>query len=224
MALRTLHPCRFQFEDHEFRRVGNVVDGGTSLAGISDSIETTGGGYRQLILGNGEVDGIDDRATANAWLGLCEYLTAGRAVDVLICNRLFQPNQLGVHRHDLGVLTDGSEYTTSPSYSVAANVALRATLLRIVTDKYALPIEPGNLFAINHPSWGWRTYRIATADPDGTITFGTPLREAVAAGTLLDFENPRCRMYAPEPPTAPTNLGRTIACALTLVEDMRSPA
>jgi hypothetical protein len=220
MPLLTLHACRFGFKDKALDRIGNSVDGGTSLSGFTDQIETTGGGYWQLTLSNGSTR---EAGTGADWRGLAEYLTGYRSVDVLICDRLFQPNPVGVHRHDLGVLTDGSEYAAASPYTASAGAVLRATTLKIASSIYGRPIRPGNLFSINHPTWGWRTYRIATAAADGTVTFGPPLREAIPAGTALDFDNPRCRMYAPQPIAAPVNLGRFISCALTLVEDMRPP-
>jgi hypothetical protein len=47
MALRVLHLCQFHFEDQDVRVVGSEVDGGTSLSGITDIVETDGGGYWQ---------------------------------------------------------------------------------------------------------------------------------------------------------------------------------
>jgi hypothetical protein len=221
--LRTLHLCQFNFLDKDFRRVGNVVDGGTSLSGFNDKIETDGGGYWQLDCTNGKTL---DRQQGLAWRAITEALDGGAtAVNVYICERLFQPvGALTTVPHSDGApFSDGSEYVSSGAdYTATADAALRATSITIdgISEK---PLIGGELFSIQHPNWGWRAYRIIGIDGD-TITFRPPLREAIEAGTPLEFDSPRCQMRLAAATSNPTNIGKYTSCSISLVEDMRKPA
>ena len=56
-------------------------------------------------------------------------------------------------------------------------------------------IEPGQIFGINHATKGPRWYQIQTYDYDTfAVTFIPPLREAVADGDVITFDQPACRM------------------------------
>lgn len=79
---------------------------------------------------------------------------------------------------------------------------LRATSLDI-TMNYAGELMGGESFSIEHPTMDWRLYEIATIDmtsnTTATITFNPPLREAIEAGTRLEFDRPRCKMRLANP-------------------------
>lgn len=224
MALPVFHPCAFDFQDIDLRRVGNVTSGGTSLSGIDDPIETDGGGFWRLDLTNGETL---SRKGGLAWRALTEGMDNGStAVIVLLCSeRLFQPvgDVVTVDHSDGTPFDDDTPYTSSGAdYTAAADAALRATTMTIAGAS-ELPLIGGELFSIEHPSWGWRIYRIIRIDDD-LITFRPPLREAVAAETVLEFDTPRCQMRMASIASNPTNMGRFTACSLSMVEDMRKPA
>ena len=72
--------------------------------------------------------------------------------------------------------------------------ALRATSMTfavVTADR----IEPGQIFGINHATKGPRWYQIQTYDYDTfAVTFIPPLREAVADGDVITFDQPACRM------------------------------
>ena len=222
MATRTFHPCAFNFRTTNIRRVGNVTDGGTALSGVGTQIETDGGGYLQVDFSNGFTR---DKATGNAWRALSDA-DAGEALIVLLCaERLFQP--VGalqrVPHSDSTPFGDGTLYDSpGDSYTAAAAAALRATSLQI-SGASQLGLIGGELFSINHPTWGWRAYRVRGID-GSTIYFRSPLREAVAAGTPLDFDTPRCQMRFASAVSNETDSGRFTNCAVSFVEDMRKPS
>ena len=223
MALRTFHPCAFNFRTTDIRRTGNVIDGGTSLSGFRDDIETTGGGFLQADFTNGFTR---DKATGNAWRALTD-MDGGEAVVVLLCSeRLFQPvaSFARVPHSDATPFSDGSLYDSGSSgtYAVAAYAVERATSLTLGVGQAANLIG-GELFSIQHPAWGWRAYRIRSVIGD-TITFRTPLREAVAAGTALEFDRPRCQMRKIGSTSNPTEFGKFGSCGISFGEDMRPPA
>ncbi|RUM99038.1 hypothetical protein EET67_05210 [Pseudaminobacter arsenicus] len=69
------------------------------------------------------------------------------------------------------------------------SMALRA-VSGTVSVNYAGTIEPGQHFSV-----GERLYRVRSFNADtGAITFRPPLREAVPAGTNLEFDDPVVRM------------------------------
>jgi hypothetical protein len=220
--MRTLHPCQFNFQDQDIRRVGSTVDGGTSLSGIRDDIETTGGGYWMAEFTNGRTR---TREAGLAWRAITDGLDGGAAaINLLFCERLFQP--IGpaalVPHDDETPFSDDSEYQSGGAEYTAAAAALRATGLTIAGVS-ELPLIGGERFTIAHPNWGCRAYSIIGIDGD-QITIRPPLREAVADGTPLDFDDVRCQMRLAQATGNPTNMGRYTSCNLTLIEDMRKPA
>lgn len=217
--MRTLHPCQFNFQDQDIRRVGSTADGGTSLSGIKDDIETSGGGYWMAEFTNGRTR---TREQGLAWRALADSLDGGAAgIIILFCERLFAPVNDTVRApledHDRAALPSSS----GASYTATA-AALRATTLTIAGDSEKALLG-GEVFGIEHPNWGWRAYRIIEID-GAEITIRPPLREAIGAATVLDFDNPRCQMRLAQPVSNSTSQGRYISCTLALVEDMRKPA
>jgi hypothetical protein len=221
MPARTFHPCAYNFRTTNIRRVGNVSDGGTSLSGVSEEIEADGGGFLQADFGDGFTL---DKTTGNAWRALSDA-DAGEAYVVLLCaERLFQPvGALATVRHsDATPFSDITPYTSSGAdYTTTANAPLRAISLQI-SGAAELPLIGGELFSIEHPTWGWRAYRVRSIDGD-TISFRPPLREAVIAGTELEFDTPRCQMRFVGVVGNETEIGRYTSCAVSFAEDMRQP-
>ncbi|WP_035675108.1 hypothetical protein [Bradyrhizobium liaoningense] len=109
------------------------------------------------------------------------------------------PHKVGIDvpHDDDALFSDGDGYYQSIIDIVCGPAALRATSLYIAVN-YAGELMGGEAFSINHPNLGWRMYEISTvemSDTDsGYITFNPPLREAVEAGTALEFDRPRCLM------------------------------
>ena len=69
-----------------------------------------------------------------------------------------------------------------------AAAPLRATTLRIGVSQ-GRPIRPGMFFSV-----GVRLYTVIAKPAEDTFTIRPPLREPVAAGASVNFENPVCRM------------------------------
>lgn len=220
--MRTLHLCQFGFNKTNIRRVGHVIDGGTSISGITDQTEADGGGYLQADFSEGMAR---DKAAGNSWRVISDA-DAGDAFIVLLCaERRFQPvGAIATVAHsDDTTFDDDTLYTSGDAdYSTTADAALRATTLAI-TGISGSPLIGGELFSIEHANWGWRAYRVRSVDGD-TITFRPPLREAVPTGTALEFDTPRCQMQITGSVDNPTENGRFTSCAVSFVEDMRPPA
>lgn len=225
MALRTFHPCSFNFGSTNIRRVGNVIDGGTSLSGLNDLIEADGGGYIAADFTNGFTR---DASDGKAWRAQTDAMDSGATpVVVLLCaEKNFQPVNgrpaTSPHEWNKPIADDAPD--KGAAYTASANAALRATTLAI-TGNSERPITGGELFSINHLTWGWRAYRI---DPDGlkedgTIGFRPPLREAVTAATPLEFDTPRCVMRLAQKTDNPTDNGTLTTCSISFVEHMRKP-
>jgi hypothetical protein len=220
--VRTLHLCQFGFRTTNIRRVGHVLDGGTALSGIIDQVEPDGGGYLQADFSNGTAR---TKVAGNAWRVISDA-DAGEAFIVLLCaERRFQP--VGAvatvtHSDDTPFDDDTPYESGSADYETTVDAALRATTLQI-SGTSTTPLIGGELFSIQHANWGWRAYRVRSIDGD-TITFRPPLREAVAAGTALEFDTPRCQMMLTGA-TADntTDMGRFTSCAASFTEDMRPP-
>jgi hypothetical protein len=218
----TLHPCAFNFTDQDVRRVGSVTDGGASLSGINDPIESDGGGYWRADFTNGTAR---TREQGLAWRAITEGLDNGAtAINVLICERLFQPvNAFVTVTHSDGTpFSDDSEYASSGADYTAASAALRATTLTIAGDSEQALLG-GELFSIQHATWGWRLYRVIKINGNA-ITIRPPLREAIDDATPLEFDRPRCQMRLAQVTSNPTSQGRYTSCSLSFVEDMRKPA
>lgn len=220
--MRTLHLCQFGFNKTDIRRVGHVIDGGTAISGITDQTEADGGGYLQADFTEGMTR---NKAAGNSWRVISDA-DAGDAFVVLLCaERRFQPvGAISTVTHsDDTPFDDDTPYVSSDAdYSTTADAALRATSMTI-TGTSASPLIGGELFSIQHEHWGWRAYRVRSVDGD-TITFRPPLREAVPAGTALEFDVPRCQMQISGATSNSTENGRFTACAVSFVEDMRPPA
>jgi hypothetical protein len=82
------------------------------------------------------------------------------------------------------------------------SAALRTTTLQVAFVD-AAPLLGGEPFSILHPVRGKRLYGIhsvgETVGGVTEITIRPPLREAIAAGTELDFDNPGCVMRLANP-------------------------
>lgn len=199
-----------------------MLDGGTALSGITDTVEPDGGGYLQADFSNGTAR---TKMAGNAWRVISDA-DAGEAFIVLLCaERRFQPVDAMAevtHSDDTPFDDDTLYESGSADYETTAGAALRATSLSI-SGTSTTPLIGGELFSIQHATWGWRAYRVRSIDGD-TITFRPPLREAIDAGTALEFDTPRCQMMLTGSADNTTDSGRFTSCAASFVEDMRPPA
>ncbi|WP_024900317.1 hypothetical protein [Brucella rhizosphaerae] len=98
-----------------------------------------------------------------------------------------------VPHSDTSPFSDGGLYRSRAiDIRLTSNIPLRGTTVNIAIVA-AGQLQPGQDFSV-----GERMYRIRTVQMTGentaTITFRPPAREAVAAGTDMEFDRPVCRM------------------------------
>jgi hypothetical protein len=233
MALRILHLCQFHFENQDIRVVGSEVDGGTSISGITDIVQTDGGGYWQADFSDGDFGGRseDERAETLAWRALNAGLAGGRAGILRFCDRHHQP-VLGYEGPAGGRSNGGATFGPPGAAASVLRVAngqaggLNATILEIeVTSERAL-IGGERFTYIGAGGWGDRAAEISAIEdiPGGKrITFQPPIRGGIAVGDALDFDDPRCVMRRTSAPTNGLSMGMWSSASITFVEDMRDP-
>lgn len=197
-----------------------TLTGGTALSGEQDVVSTDGGGRVFAAFGDGNAV---DRSTVLAWRALLTNLEDGVApIIVPFCDVRHTPYG-AMHRvpHSDGTpFSDESLYrgADDPVASTTAPADLRATQIAY-TIEAAQPLLGGEWFAIEHPTKGWRAYRIASIDEtDGTLRFRPPLREAVPAGTSLEFAAPRCLMRQEPKSASSLTTGRASQPAIRFIE------
>jgi hypothetical protein len=182
---------------------GNTITPGQTSAGAFPVARMDGGGLWVAELGNVVLSTADHIRT---WRAIAAAADGGaEPIIVPSCDKLTFPAPLvdgepvyswGDIPHSDGTLfSDGSGYYLPVVEAEAASDAtLRATTMDI-TMTVGGELRGGEVFSIEHPTMGWRRYEIASVDEDGdTITFRPPLREAVSAGTALEFDQPKCLM------------------------------
>lgn len=236
MALRVLHLCQFHFQTQDIRVVGSEVDGGTSLSGISDVVETSGGGYWQGDWSDADFGGRSDseRAETLAWRAANAGMAGGTQVVVPFCDRWHQPvlDQVRVPHSDGSPFSDDSLYASAgASAKVLAVVngqtgGHNATILDIaITSERAL-IGGERFGYIGANGWAERAAEISSVEdiPGGKrIRFIPPIRGGIAVGDALDFDDPRCVMRRSSAPTNALSMGIWSSASITMVEDMRDP-
>lgn len=100
-----------------------------------------------------------------------------------------------VPHSDTSYFSDGGGYVGGiADINAVGSAALRATSMT-VTVTYGPTLQSGMIFSIDHATKGPRWYKVRTYDSStGAMTFRPPLREAIVAGTRLEFDRPTCRM------------------------------
>ncbi len=159
-------------------------------------------------------------------------LAEGRLNPLLICVHDIErhPIPAGVSYDGLGgqvphsddaFFDDDTGYVSSwIVVSTAAGAALRATTLSL-TKTASGDLEPGNRFSI-----GERLYQIkhVTSQSDGAavVTIWPPMREAVDAGAVLNFDSPvvRVRLASDAEMDLPLELGRWSFPSVNFIEDL----
>lgn len=218
----TFPTARFAFDEQEVDIEHRTISGGIALSGEEDVIETDGGGRVFAEFANGP---LLERADQLAWRALgTQYGSGTVPIIVPFCDRLHQPygNEHLVPHSDDSPFSDDSEYSGGgPIATASADAALRATTISLAID-FPQELLGGEWFSIDHPEKGWRAYNIATivsqSDSAATVTFGPPLREAVAAGETVDFNEPRCLMRVDGRPSRKLEIGVYGEASIRFVE------
>ncbi len=196
---------------------GGMIDtGGKSLSGLEQSERLDGGPLWRCTMAQIP---LSSRAEILAFQALQMLLAGGTQPIVIPREPSFRAPVVttggGVPHSDDTPFADSSLYS-APSIMAAltADHELRAYQLAF---SYAggLALEGGEDFSIEHPAVGWRMYRVTKVtlvelqsggDYLYEIEIGPPLRDDVPAGTVLDFDTPRCTMKLTDPESFATAL------------------
>lgn len=207
----------FGFKSQDVNIERQTLSGGTALSGGQDVVSTDGGGRVYADFGEGD---LIDRDKVLAWRALLTILEEGVTPMVVpFCDIRHQP--FGGEHHvtygDGATHSDGTLFSGGGSFGeTTADAALRDTTLQF-NGAFSQPLIGGEWFTIEHPTKGPRAYRVRTV-AGGSLSFRPPLREAVPAGTPLDFANPRCLMVQDGKATASLSNRRHTVAAIRLVE------
>lgn len=188
---------------------GASLDGGRSIAGESQFADVSGGG--RWVIEFGETP-LWRPELVKLWRALAAAADDGvTPILVPLADRLHQPvtpAYAGADTFGREIYDDGSVPWT-PEEVLAPVIGYAALGQTQIDFLFTAPkaLAGGEHFAIEHPTWGWRLYRVIRVVSGGagtgdltTVDFRPPLREAVdpgdSPGTLLNFDSPRCLMRA----------------------------
>lgn len=189
--------------------LGQDVGGGATLVGPEQSAELSGGGWWGLDYDLGDRPGVNRLKLIRAMLMQMRGGTAEIVMPFVDEPQAPWPSGYGPGTpggvgpfltpfSDGSLFADGSQFSQprivfNLTAAIAENAG-EATLTRISGGE----LIGGELFTFDHPIAGPRAYCVDSVEQTGaeafTIGFGPPVREAVAADVLADFENPRCVM------------------------------
>lgn len=180
-----------------FNIAPRTLAGPSSVSGVSQVSASDAGIWKatfaDIIIKRGTASILAFRAIAN--------LLEGRMHPILVprccAYQPFDPDWKDllnrVPHSDTSPFSDGGLYRSRAiDIRLISNIPLRGTTANIAIVA-AGQLQPGQDFSV-----GERMYRIRTVEMTGantaTITFRPPAREAVAAGTEMEFDRPVCRM------------------------------
>ncbi|RWP19266.1 MAG: hypothetical protein EOR00_09160 [Mesorhizobium sp.] len=189
---------RLRARDVAFDISPRSLAGPSSVSGYTQVTASDAGLWRATL--GGII--VKSRAEVLAFRAIANLLE-GRLGNILIplC-RAYQPVPDGaveaglyedVPHSDDALFDDDTGYVGTVIDVVAAAPAAVRAVSMTVTVNYAGDIEPGQHFSLG----SGRLYRVRTFDADtGAMTFRPPLREAVAAGDAMNFDDPvlLCRL------------------------------
>lgn len=182
--------------------VGSSFSGGRSISGISHSLDYSGGGMWMVNYGRVQ---LFTPASHRAWSAAQAEFNGGvNPVNILVPSRYINPFPATTPMSEPTIdaipaeikakMGDGaSQFSTSISVRILEGTALLA----------------GHFFSINHPTMGWRMYRVIrvndstdspTTDTDAIlydIDIRPPLREDTGENTVLEFDWPRFIAHLP---------------------------
>ncbi|TCM21470.1 hypothetical protein EDF56_101134 [Novosphingobium sp. PhB165] len=201
------------------------ISGGVSLSGIEDSIATDGGGRWYATADNAA---LHTREKIMAWRAFKSGTGGGIDPFVFpICDARHQPTRGKTKVPH----SDGTSFSDDTLYSqgdcevyVSADAPLRATQIQFSIASLGRPLIGGERFSIDHPTWRHRCYQIgriiAQDATSATVQFHPPLREAVATGNAVDFNNPRFVARVDGQMSAPMTNPKFASGSVRFVEDM----
>ena len=181
--------------------IGRAVQSPPSISGIGQSLRSDGGGYWVVQYSGITLNTADKLRAWRAWeseldggatrviapvpdLFLAPRPLAGKALAV--------PSGL-VSTSDDPYFPEAIGFASPFIVATAGAAALRATQVTITVTQGSRA-KGGQLFAIDHPDAGRRLYQIgrvlSQSGQTATVTIRCPLRQAVSAGTPVDFNWP----------------------------------
>lgn len=175
-----------------------TLAGPTSVSGKTQTVSTDAGIWKVTL---GAIV-IRDRQTRLAFRAFANLLE-GRLNPILVPRcRADQPVPSGavaaglydqIPHSDDTLFDDDSGYSQTVIDVEASSGASARAVSMAITINYAGTIEPGMDFSVGERMYRVRSVVYASAS-SATITFRPPLREAVSAGAVLNFDDPVCRM------------------------------
>lgn len=189
----------FPTELLNWKPVGMPVTGPGSFTGPGQVGEFSGGGWWTANLTGIDLADAPEIRHFRALLGRAGFGTRRFIVRMIDDPLVALPEP--VPFDDDAPFDDDSEFEGGAvAASVTAAAALRATSLQIVCD---VELKGGEVFTIVHAIHGPRIYLLTavTALGEGaySVKIVPPLREAVAADEVCDFDRPRCVMRIDDP-------------------------
>lgn len=204
-------------KSHSWNPRGIVATAGQTADNVSTIIRSDGGGFWVCTMsdvslgGRGAGAGHARQKTATLLWRAVRQLCDGGVNPIVVPRNdaLFRPwptglaqGELSLPHGDGALFDDGSGYYQPVIDVTCAAASLRAVFLNLTLLQCG-PLQGGESFSILHDTAGWRLYEISTvvySDPThATVTFRPPLREDVTAGTVVEFDRPRCTMRLATP-------------------------
>lgn len=188
-------------QSHDWNIVGNTAVSGQTATSSVD-VRSDGGGLWSASLNSIQ---FWDQTDTLLWRAVRQACNGGVIPIIVPRNDGFcAPFPAGprtgtlVPFSDTALFSDGTEFYQSViDVTCDGGAARRATSMNVILNNCAA-FQGGESFSILHPTFNWRMYEIASVvvvdATHSTITFNPPLREAVTAGTQLEFDQPRCLM------------------------------
>lgn len=178
--------------------LGTDASGGLSLGGPGQEVDWSAGG-----MWAGETGALKlyHPAQWRVWRMLCLHIQGGGEVVVPIADqpqRPFAEGQTvlpGVPHSDGSPFSDGSLYQTNALRYELAEPVKEGDTHAVIRRLSGAPLRGGEWWTLIHPGPGPRAYCIGGLDPEVNdvreVWFGCPMRSDMAAGSPIDFENPR---------------------------------
>ncbi|MER8846052.1 hypothetical protein [Mesorhizobium australicum] len=213
-----LKPTKLSFDTK-----GGGLEGGRNGLGESVTIETSGGG---VLVGSYEgcvIQGREEHEYIN-WVA-ARMNSSIRFINVPILSDWMGPFALGagnvprpiikgIPHSDTSLFSDGAGYSQATVFgTMGAAAALNAGQITLNIYGADRNLRWSDWFSIYHPTKGWRAYRywessdpvsvteivegVAVTGAQYVLSLDKPLREAVPAGTRIEFARPRSVMKFP---------------------------
>ncbi|RYH00301.1 MAG: hypothetical protein EON58_00740 [Alphaproteobacteria bacterium] len=187
--------------------MGSSISGGRNAIGESQTIEMSGGGLLTATYSDCKLTEPEQYEYAN-FLG-ARFNGGYRFLNVPIIsdwygpfprfNKISTPMRRGIPHSDGSFFSDTSGYSQATVWGeITAAANLNAGIIKMRVYGLSRKLRWSDWFSIYHETKGWRAYRYWDVldvtdeeNPVYTLALSPPLREAVTAGTRVEFARPR---------------------------------